>query len=176
MNCPNCGTPNEPEARFCYNCGTALSGGASTAAPRQDDPAPAGGQSGGYWGEGPAPERPSAPDRGTGSAPGGSGQGWSTPGSTAEPWGRGGQAVTPAEGQRGIPPQWDMAPDPYGQPPASRRRRSRWLVIPLGILAVCLVLCIGLFAFGLTPTGEDFFGDLGTQVSERATAEAVTTE
>lgn len=35
MNCPNCGLANDPNARFCANCGTPLSAGGGTAYQQQ---------------------------------------------------------------------------------------------------------------------------------------------
>lgn len=39
MNCPNCQTPNPPEARFCFNCGQSMRPDRSAAAPLVTPPA-----------------------------------------------------------------------------------------------------------------------------------------
>jgi hypothetical protein len=61
------------------------------------------------------------------------------------------------------------APDEVVPP---RRRRSPWIVIPLGCLGLCLLICIALAVWGATDSGQDFFEDLGTSVAEEATEQA----
>jgi hypothetical protein len=53
-----------------------------------------------------------------------------------------------------------------------RRRRSKWLVIPLGIVGLCLLLCLGLFVFSLTPAGQDAAEGVGTWAAETSTEAA----
>ena len=57
-----------------------------------------------------------------------------------------------------------------GPPPVKKRRL--WLWILLGLLGLCLVICIGLAIFASTGTGQEWFEDLATQVSEQATEAA----
>jgi len=53
-----------------------------------------------------------------------------------------------------------------------RRGRNRFLMIVLGILLGCLILCVGLFIYSITPSGQDFFEDVGTSIADIATESA----
>ena len=57
-----------------------------------------------------------------------------------------------------------------GPPPAKKRRL--WLWILLGLLGVCLAICVGLLIFASTGTGQEWFENFATQVSEQATEAA----
>ena len=57
-------------------------------------------------------------------------------------------------------------------PPPPPRRRATWLMILLGIIAGCLLVCVGTFIFALTPPGQDTFEELGTVVAEMVTEAA----
>ncbi len=84
--------------------------------------------------------------------------------------------LTPQGGS--LPPQypdWRMgglpaATDEVESPP--RRGRNRFLMIVLGILLGCLILCVGLFIYSITPSGQDFFEDVGTSIADIATESA----
>ena len=77
-----------------------------------------------------------------------------------------------------LPPQypdWQIggmsaASDEAEAPP--RRGRNRFLMIVLGILLGCLILCVGLFIYSITPSGQDFFEDVGTSIADIATESA----
>ena len=45
-------------------------------------------------------------------------------------------------------------------------------MILLGIIAGCLLVCVGTFIFALTPPGQDTFEELGTVVAEMVTEAA----
>ena len=62
------------------------------------------------------------------------------------------------------------ATDEVESPP--RRGRNRFLMIVLGILLGCLILCVGLFIYSITPSGQDFFEDVGTSIADIATESA----
>lgn len=53
-----------------------------------------------------------------------------------------------------------------------RRGRNRFLMIVLGVLLGCLILCVGLFIYSITPSGQDFFEDVGTSIADIATESA----
>jgi len=75
MNCPQCQTPNQPDAAFCANCGAQLAAAGATAPPGGYAPPPGPGNPAGYAGSdavgygapsgygqaGPASQYPSAP-------------------------------------------------------------------------------------------------------------------
>ncbi len=56
------------------------------------------------------------------------------------------------------------------EPP--RRRRNRFLMLVLGILLGCLIICVALFVYSITPSGQDFFEDVGTSIADVATETA----
>ena len=62
------------------------------------------------------------------------------------------------------------ASDEVDAPP--RRGRNRFLMIVLGVLLGCLILCVGLFIYSITPSGQDFFEDVGTSIADIATESA----
>ena len=55
---------------------------------------------------------------------------------------------------------------------APRRRRSRWVTIPLFLIAMLLLLCVVGVAFGFTSQGEEAYGEFGTWAVEFATEQA----
>ena len=57
-------------------------------------------------------------------------------------------------------------------PPPPPKRRATWLMVMLGLVAGCLLVCVGTFIFALTPPGQDTFEELGTVVAEFATEAA----
>ncbi|HEX5499671.1 MAG TPA: zinc-ribbon domain-containing protein [Thermomicrobiales bacterium] len=63
-------------------------------------------------------------------------------------------------------PEWRMSPpEPY----EPRHKRRTWLWIALGIIAVCLVVCVALIVFVNTPPGRSF---IATQAALQATPTA----
>lgn len=63
---------------------------------------------------------------------------------------------------------WRMSS--LGPPPA--RKRRVWLWVLIGILAVCLVACVGLVIFASTEAGGDWIAEQSTRISEQATETA----
>jgi hypothetical protein len=59
-----------------------------------------------------------------------------------------------------------------GEIPPEKKGRPKWLIIVLGIIVAFLLCCCGLLIYASTDSGEEFFNDLGTEVSERATQES----
>jgi hypothetical protein len=57
-----------------------------------------------------------------------------------------------------------------GPPP--RRKRSIWLWILIGLLAPCVLSCVGFAIFLSTDSGGEWFDDLQTEVSEQQTQQA----
>jgi len=57
-----------------------------------------------------------------------------------------------------------------GPPPS--RKRPLWLMILIGLIAVCLLACVALIGFSLTDTGQEWIDDLSTQAAEQATEQA----
>lgn len=158
MKCPNCGEMNEPGARFCFNCGTRLEETAGEQAAAET----------------PIPERPVAPTAPVGRVP-----------SATEPidsQGASGTTERPAQPQyvsspTSAPaapqyPDWQGADYGRALPPTERKGRNRLLMIVLGILLGCLILCVGIFIYSLTPSGQNFFEDVGTSVADMATEAA----
>lgn len=64
--------------------------------------------------------------------------------------------------------EWRMSS--LGAPP--KPKRSIWLYILIGILALCLLSCIGIVGFSMTDTGRDWINDLATEASNQATEAA----
>ncbi len=63
---------------------------------------------------------------------------------------------------------WRMSS--LGPPPA--RRRRVWLWELLGLLSLCVLICVGTVIFASTGTGQEWFNDLGTRVAEQATEQS----
>lgn len=57
-----------------------------------------------------------------------------------------------------------------GPPPARKRRRWLWLLI--GLLLVCVVICVAAGVFLSTDAGQNWFEGVATEASERATEAA----
>ena len=74
----------------------------------------------------------------------------------------------------GSPPP-DSSPVFGSLPPDDepKRRRSRWVTVPLVLIGILLLLCVGLFAFSLTPPGAEFVENAGTWAAEQATEQAI---
>ncbi len=64
--------------------------------------------------------------------------------------------------------EWRMSS--LGPPP--KRKRPLWLMILIGIIAVCLLACVALIGFSFTSTGQDFFADIATEAAQQATEQA----
>jgi type VI protein secretion system component VasF len=63
--------------------------------------------------------------------------------------------------------EWRMSS--LGPPPPKRRI---WLWVLIGIIALCLLVCVGIIGFSLTDTGQRWFEDLATEAAEQATEQA----
>jgi hypothetical protein len=80
----------------------------------------------------------------------------------------------------GQPPGWSGQPgQPSGwaaldelDPPPPPKKRATWLMVLLGIVLGCLLVCVGTFIYALTPPGQDTFEEIGTVVAEFATEAA----
>ena len=94
------------------------------------------------------------------------------------------RGVVPAQRQEPIsPPPPVGSQPPFGQRPGwpveasfeeapPRRRRSPWVVIPLGCLALCMLSCILFIALIVfTDEGQESWEDFQTEVVELATEE-----
>jgi hypothetical protein len=57
-----------------------------------------------------------------------------------------------------------------GPPPS--RKRSIWLWLLIGIIALCVLSCVGLIGFSLTDTGQRWIEDLATEAANQATEAA----
>jgi len=64
--------------------------------------------------------------------------------------------------------EWRMSS--LGPPPS--RKRPLWLMILIGLIAVCLLACVALIGFSLTDTGQEWIDDLSTQAAEQSTEQA----
>ncbi len=81
-----------------------------------------------------------------------------------------------------IPPPVDFSPSPgasveeewrmsnLGPPP--KRKRSIWVWILIGVIALCVLSCVGLIGFSLTDTGQRWIEDLATEAAIQATEAA----
>lgn len=195
ITCPNCGELNEPGSRFCFNCGAALTGAEPTAPPEPATP-PRGREAAPLQSEAARPE-PAQPPPPTEEPPPDASiyANWPMPPQSAPPpppetrpgppppvdWRP--QAPPPPppvapQPAPGIPPQyvpgesgWRMAPL-VEEPAPPVRRRPTWLLVLVGILAGCMLVCAGLFVFALTPAGRDRLSNLSTQIVELATENA----
>jgi len=56
-----------------------------------------------------------------------------------------------------------------GPPPPQRRI---WLWVVIGIIALCLLVCVGFIGFSLTDTGQRWIEDLATEAAQQATEAA----
>lgn len=103
--------------------------------------------------------------------------------SLAEPSSGNPPAASPASRANPIPPPVDFNAAPPGASveeewrmsslgPPPTRKRPLWLMILVGIIAVCLLGCVALIGFSFTGTGQDWFADIATQAAEQATEQA----
>ncbi|HEV2109412.1 MAG TPA: hypothetical protein VGR16_14220, partial [Thermomicrobiales bacterium] len=73
---------------------------------------------------------------------------------------------------------WGMSPsevtpvEPRVAEEPARRKRSPWLTGCLAVIALLLLLCVGFFVWGLTPTGQEQLSELGTWAAREATEQA----
>jgi hypothetical protein len=92
--------------------------------------------------------------------------------------------ATPPTPPPTIPPQFvpGESPVPPGQPftwssndpplaPVEKKRRV-WLWIVLGVVGACILFCCAMTVFAATDRGEEFFGDIGTRISDYQTETA----
>jgi zinc-ribbon domain len=180
IRCPNCGEQNDPGSRFCFNCGADLSAAQPAAAPQPPPappfPPPAGAQPPAgpeepreRYPPPPVPDYPPPPrpDVAPPARPGAS-----IPPQYQPPPGRGAPSGQgPAwGGQPGQPSGWAAldALDPAPPP----KRRATWLMVLLGIVLGCLLVCVGTFAYSLTPPGQDAFQEVSTVAAEYLTEAA----
>ena len=64
--------------------------------------------------------------------------------------------------------EWRMSS--LGPPPS--RKRPLWLMILIGIIAVCLLACVAIIGFSFTGAGQDFFAAIATEAAQQATEQA----
>ncbi|MBA3378505.1 MAG: hypothetical protein M3490_03215 [Chloroflexota bacterium] len=57
-----------------------------------------------------------------------------------------------------------------GPPPS--RKRPLWLMILIGLIALCLLACVAIIGFSFTSTGQDWFADIATEAAQQATEQA----
>jgi hypothetical protein len=57
-----------------------------------------------------------------------------------------------------------------GPPPS--KRRPIWLWVLIGLIALCLLSCVGLIGFSMTETGQNWIEDIATEAAEQATEQA----
>ncbi len=96
-----------------------------------------------------------------------------------------GMPLPAAESRSSLPPQYerpernvdmssaadeDWRMSSLGPPPP--RKRRVWLWVLLGLLSLCVLICVGTVIFASTGTGQEWFNDLGTRVAEQATEQA----
>lgn len=67
---------------------------------------------------------------------------------------------------------WDSSATEAQAVEAPRRKRSPWLTGCLAAIAVMLLLCVGFFVWGLTPTGERQLSEFGTWAAREVTEQA----
>jgi hypothetical protein len=173
IRCPNCGEANDLGSRFCFNCGASLAG-------LQPEPAPEPAQSVGAerppdqsWQPAPPEEAPGAVPEAAPPPPPVERPRPSVPPQYAPPasW-SGGQPAWGAPGQPGQPTRSGWAAIDELDPPPPPKRRATWLMVILGIVGGCLLVCVGTFVFMLTPPGQDTFEELSTVFAELATEQA----
>ncbi|MGC4190036.1 MAG: zinc ribbon domain-containing protein [Thermomicrobiales bacterium] len=169
IRCPQCGHENKAGDHFCSNCGTRLLRQKPAATdpepetPAADPFAPSANEEPVFASDTPKQENTSStssasygfPPPVTPSFVGASGQ----PPSGPPPAGSSSDEDDP---------NWRMSS--LGPPPKPKRRIWLWIVI--GLLALCILVCVGLAIFFNTNTGQDWLGDLGTRVAEEATKQA----
>jgi hypothetical protein len=175
IRCPNCGEANDLGSRFCFNCGASLAG--LQPEPTPAPPADAAHPADAAWQPAPpeetqpaaaeeVPPPPSTEERPRPSIP----PQYAPPSSWSggQPaWGAPGQA-----GQAGQPTRSGWAAIDELDPPPPPKRRATWLMVILGIIGGCLLVCVGTFVFMLTPPGEDTFEEISTVFAELATEQA----
>lgn len=81
-----------------------------------------------------------------------------------------------------LPPQFARPPEPESAPeddwrmsslgPPPARRRRVWLWVLLGLLGLCVLICVGIVIFASTGSGQEWLNDFGTRIAEQATEQA----
>ena len=56
-------------------------------------------------------------------------------------------------------------------PPAGRKR-SIWLYVLIGLIALCLLSCVAFIGFSMTDTGREWIESVATEAAEQATNQA----
>lgn len=170
ITCPQCGHQNRAGDHFCSNCGTRLLRPKTEAdAPTPDvtDPfaAPDANAEPVFASDAPKTE-PQADPRPS------SGYGFPPPANPSFLGDQGqsqyGSPSASGGGNGDDDPNWRMSS--LGPPPRPKRRLWLWIVV--GMLAFCILVCIGLAIFFNTGAGQDWLSDLGTTVAEEATKQA----
>lgn len=64
--------------------------------------------------------------------------------------------------------EWRMSS--LGPPPSPKRRI--WLWILIGVLALCVLSCVGLIGFSMTDTGREWIEGIATEAAQQATEAA----
>ena len=170
--CPNCGKAITPNDKFCSNCGTPLAGRAEEASVEttmvEDTFSEEVDRTTGetvVTDERDVRTSVDEPARGTTFTE-------STSSSTPPPP-RGGYPMPPPvdfvpSSRPSVEEEWRMSS--LGPPP--KRRRSIWLYILIGILALCLLSCVGFIGFSLTDTGREWIENMATEAALQATEAA----
>ena len=52
--------------------------------------------------------------------------------------------------------------------PAPKRRRT-WLWVLIGLIALCILVCVGFSVYIQTDSGSEWWSDIQTEAAERAT-------
>ncbi|MGN6031081.1 MAG: zinc-ribbon domain-containing protein [Thermomicrobiales bacterium] len=173
IRCPQCGHENKAGDHFCSNCGTRLLR-PKPAAPVEPEPQAQPDVVDPFA----APDAHEEPVFASDAAKSGT-QGTSSAGGYGFPppvqpsfLGGAGQPLAGSAGGGGgtndDDPNWRMSS--LGPPPKPKRRI--WLWIVLGLLGLCILVCVGLAIFFNTGTGQDWLSDIGTTVAEEATKQA----
>lgn len=174
--CPNCGKEITPSDKFCSNCGTPLGGQASGTSDVVDVEETIEVTQDGSAIE--IDESIAESDGSPATPPPASTPGWTppppiAPSVTPSPAGRVASSIPlpvdfKPESRPSVDEEWRMSS--LGPPP--KRKRSIWLYILIGILALCLLSCIGLVGFSMTDTGQRWIEGLATEAAQQATEAA----
>ena len=142
QTCTQCGHENGADDKYCANCGTKLPGQSPSINEPESTP-PATPN----WADGKTQsnETPTPP---SGSIP---------PPVEFRPVGQG----------PSVEDEWRMSS--LGPPP---KRRRIWLWVIIGLIALCMLICVGFAVYVQTDSGSNWWSDFQTQVADEATKAA----